>query len=76
LFTYHSAKLIVPIVFVALLIIFKAKRIIPIIIFSLFFILMLYASFLGGGKRIAERSIFVGALEAGAGGRLNLLIKV
>jgi 4-amino-4-deoxy-L-arabinose transferase-like glycosyltransferase len=75
LFTYHSAKLITPIVFIALLIVFRVKKLVPIALFSIAFLLMLYANFLGGGKRIAERSIFVGALEAGAGAKIALIQK-
>ena len=73
LFTYHSSKLIVPVVFVALLLIFCIKRLIPTILFSSFLILMLYANSLGGGKSIAERSITAGALEEGAKVKIELI---
>lgn len=75
LFTYHSAKLIAPVIFIALLFIFKVRRFVPIFLFFSFLALMLYANSLGGSKRIAERSIFVGALEEGAKAKIELINK-
>jgi len=73
LFTYHSAKLIAPVVFVGLLLIFRFKKLVAIAIFAGFFALMLYTNSLGGGKRIAERSITAGALEEGAKVKIELI---
>lgn len=70
LFTYHSAKLIIPIVIFILVVIFakklRRKFIVPLLIFLSFFGLLLYSQTLGGAQRISERSITQGALEAGA----------
>ena len=73
LFTYHSAKLIIPVVFLALVLINRKKKILPIFIFSFLFLLMLYTFGLGGGTRVAERSIFNGALEEGARAKIELI---
>lgn len=74
LFTYHSAKLIVPMVIVGLVIIYweklkslgLRKTLMPMVVFGLFISGMIYTFLVGGGSRIAERSITQGALEDGA----------
>lgn len=81
LFTYHSGKFLTPLVVFALLIIFwkkikllEFKKIIPsAIIFGIFFAALLYTFTTGGGSRIAERSIFQGALEQGAEEKIKLI---
>jgi 4-amino-4-deoxy-L-arabinose transferase-like glycosyltransferase len=81
LFTYHSAKLITPIVLISLFFIFRKKLlkikfsnlIIPISVVLLFFGGFLYTFKLGGGSRIAERSILQGALEEGAETKIRLI---
>lgn len=81
LFTYHSAKLITPLVILGLIIIFWKKIkslgiknvILPGIIFSIFAILTAYTFFIGGGSRISERSITQGALEEGAKRKIELI---
>jgi 4-amino-4-deoxy-L-arabinose transferase-like glycosyltransferase len=73
MFTYHSAKLITPMVAVGLLIIFRKallkiklkKLILPAVIFLIFFGALLYTFEIGGGSRITERSITQGALDEG-----------
>ncbi len=83
LFSYHSAKFITPIVFVGLIIIFFKdfkkidikKLILPLIIFSVSFFVLLYTFKLGGGERIAERSIMQGALDEGAKIKIELIEK-
>lgn len=73
LFTYHSAKVITPIVVVVLIFVFRKqlhkinlrKLLIPAAIFLIFFIGLLYTFKIGGGARISERSITQGALEEG-----------
>lgn len=75
LFTYHSAKLIAPIIFVALLLIFRVKKLVSIILFSSFFVLMLYSFQIGGGARVSERAISQGALEEGAKVKIELIRK-
>jgi 4-amino-4-deoxy-L-arabinose transferase-like glycosyltransferase len=81
LFTYHSAKLITPIVVVGLIIVFWKKisvvgikkTILSGIIFFVFAILTAYTFFIGGGSRISERSITQGALEEGAKQKIELI---
>ncbi len=75
LFSYHSSKLITPIVFLGLLFLTKRKKLFPMIVFSAFFLLMLYTFKLGGGTRVLERSIFRGALEEGAKVKIELIQK-
>lgn len=81
LFTYHSAKLITP-VMVLLLISFFWKEIKsmdfkktfgPFLIFIFFLILTLYTITEGSSARIAERSITRGALEDGAKTKIVLI---
>lgn len=73
LFTYHSAKLITPIILVALVLMTKKFKLFPSLIFSFFFALTLYSLTLGGGVRIAERTITQGALEEGARVKIELI---
>lgn len=75
LFTYHSAKLVTPIVFITLILITKKFKLIPSLIFSFLFALTIYLLTLGGGTRIAERSITQGALEDGARKKIELIQK-
>jgi 4-amino-4-deoxy-L-arabinose transferase-like glycosyltransferase len=75
LFSYHSAKLITPIIFVVLFLIFKVKKLVPIILFSGAFLLMLYSFNLGAGARVTERSVTQGALEEGAKIKIELIKK-
>lgn len=75
LFTYHSAKLVTPIIFMVLFLIFKIKKLAPLILFLSAFFLMLYSFNLGGGVRIGERSITQGALEEGARVKIELIQK-
>ncbi len=75
LFTYHSAKLITPIIFIALILITKKIKPVPSLIFIFFFVLTIYSLTLGGGARIAERSITQGALEDGAKIKIDLIQK-
>jgi 4-amino-4-deoxy-L-arabinose transferase-like glycosyltransferase len=73
LFTYHSAKLITPLLLIGLVLIFRKqlfaigfkKLFIPAILFLLFLSGLVYSFVIGGGSRIAERSITQGALEQG-----------
>jgi 4-amino-4-deoxy-L-arabinose transferase-like glycosyltransferase len=81
LFTYHSAKLITPLVILGLAIIFYRqikklgfKKLVPgALIFLIFFLGMLNTFRLGGGSRISERSIASGALEEGARIKIGLI---
>lgn len=75
LFTYHSAKLITPIVFPALILITKKVKLYSVFLFSLFLIAMFYSFQIGGGARVAERSIFQGALEEGVKAKFELIRK-
>lgn len=73
MFTYHSAKMLIPIIFAGLVIVFRTrireinskKIIFPFVLFSVFMIGMLYTFSIGGGARVSERSITQGALEQG-----------
>lgn len=77
LFTYHSAKLITPLIIVMMLIFFKdklTKKIVkPLIIFAIFLALTAYTITQGAGARIKERSITQGALEDGARVKIVLI---
>ncbi|MDO8340400.1 MAG: glycosyltransferase family 39 protein, partial [Candidatus Woesebacteria bacterium] len=77
MFTYHSAKLITPLILVLLLVFFKnnlSKKIFkPLLVFGLFVILTIYTFNLGAGARIAERSITNSALEDGAKAKIVLI---
>lgn len=81
LFTYHSAKLITPLVVLGLVFIFwnrlkkiGIKKMAPsILIFVIFFSGLVYTSFTGGSDRIAERSITQGALEQGFQERMKAI---
>lgn len=78
LFSYHSAKLITPLVFVAFIIYSKEKlkNFYPALLsFALFLGLTFYTFTIGAGARISERSITSGALEAGAKIRIELIQK-
>lgn len=80
LFTYHSAKLITPIIALLLLILFfkkinkKQKEFkIGTGIFLLFLAGMIYTLGLGGGSRAKEISVYNGALEEAAKTRIELI---
>ena len=77
MFTYHSAKLITPLIIILLLVFFKnnlSKKILkPLLVFGLFVILTIYTFNLGAGARVAERSITSGALEDGAKAKIVLI---
>lgn len=74
MFSYHSAKFITPIIYLGLVVVFMKnlkeigfkKLILPIGIFTFFFLLLLYTFKLGGGTRVAERSVMQGSLDEGA----------
>jgi 4-amino-4-deoxy-L-arabinose transferase-like glycosyltransferase len=80
LFTYHSAKLITPLVLILLIYLFRTsflllKRKTLIIasgIFLFFLLLCGYTFLIGGGARVSDVSIFKGSLEAAAEKRMNL----
>ncbi len=73
LFTYHSAKLITPLILAGLILMFRKQLInigfgklaVPVIIFMIFFSALLVTFRIGGGSRITERSIAQGALLEG-----------
>jgi 4-amino-4-deoxy-L-arabinose transferase-like glycosyltransferase len=80
-FAYHSAKLIAPMIIVALIAIsfrklrnikFK-KLILPGLIMGIFTVGLVYTFLIGGGSRVAERSITSGAIEAGAVEKIKLI---
>ena len=81
LFTYHSAKLITPLVIFGLIIIFRRdllkvgfkKLILPAVILLVFISGLVYTLGIGGGARIAERSITQGALEQGFDERMKAI---
>jgi 4-amino-4-deoxy-L-arabinose transferase-like glycosyltransferase len=83
LFTYHSAKLITPMVLLVLLFVFRKQLqkinfkalLIPSIIFLVFFAGLIYTFKIGGGVRIEERSITQGALEEGFQERMAAIAK-
>lgn len=83
LFTYHSAKVIAPLVIVGLIITMwkdlKASEtkqyFFPIGILVLFTGLFVYSQIIGGVGRINERIIFQGALEAGAAAKIESIQK-
>ena len=74
LFSYHSAKFITPLIVLGLIVFFFKdlrkinirKLFLPLTIFFISFFVLLYTFALGGGARIAERSIMQGSLEEGA----------
>lgn len=71
LFSYHSAKLVTPLMVALLMIIFRnrikkiqRRKILPaVFIFGFFLTLTAYTFSLGAGGRVVERSIFQGALQ-------------
>lgn len=77
MFTYHSAKLITPLIIILLFAFFRnkfKKNIIkPLLIFGLFIILTFYTITQGSSARISERSITNGALEEGAKIKISLI---
>lgn len=77
MFTYHSAKLITPLIIVMLFIFFRekfSKKLInPLLVFGLFLMLTVFTVTQGSAARIAERSITQGALEDGAKTKIELI---
>lgn len=73
LFSYHSSKIISPLIFIALIILFKKKIILPVLIYTVFFIALIWTLINGAGARISERSITRGALEEGAKAKIALI---
>lgn len=82
LFTYHSAKVITPVIAAGLIIIFRKelakiefKRILPgLVVFLIFFSGFIYTFAIGGGGRAVERSIVQGALEEGAAEKIKIIL--
>jgi 4-amino-4-deoxy-L-arabinose transferase-like glycosyltransferase len=81
LFSYHSARLVTPLIVLAL-VFFNFKKLketncrsmiianwVPIAIFSFFLGLSFYSLLIGGGRRAQDISIFSGALEEASGER-------
>lgn len=83
LFTYHSAKVITPVILFGLILIFRREireikfgKILPgAVVFLLFFIGFIYTFMIGGGIRAMERSIVQGALEEGAKEKISIILK-
>lgn len=77
LFTYHSSKLITPIIVMLVIVFFgrlNLKKILtPLFVFILFVLIAIFTITQGGGARIAERSITQGALEDGAKTKIKLI---
>lgn len=73
LFSYHSAKIITPLIFIALIFITKKIKIVASLIFAVFLALGIYSMTLGGATRVKERSITEGALEEGARIKISLI---
>ncbi len=77
LFTYHSAKLVTPLIFVFLIILYwkKVKRHIklPVGIFGIFFVVTIYTFSLGAGSRVEEIGVMSGALVDAAKVRIELI---
>lgn len=78
LFTYHSAKLVTPALFIGLIVLFRKnlaaiglKKILPALSVALFFLsLTAYTFFLGAGTRVSDITIFKGSLERAARERI------
>lgn len=62
LFTYHSAKLITPIILIALVLLYKKISPRFFLIFSIFLGLTIYSFYLGAGRRAADINIYNGSL--------------
>lgn len=79
LLTYHSAKLVSPVVFLGLAIIFRrrlkeigVRKLLPALTIAVFFFGMMAYSFLGGaGARAADINIFKGSLDIAARERIT-----
>lgn len=80
LFTYHSGKLLTPIIVIGLKVLYRKdlktiglrNTVFAGAIFAIFFLAIIYTFKIGGGSRISERSIFQGALIEGAEKRIVL----
>jgi len=78
LFTYHSAKLVTPLIFFGLIFLTREKlrvlsrnvRIAGLSLFVLFVCLMSYSFQIGAGTRAADVSVLSGAMEAASAPRL------
>ena len=79
MFTYHAAKLVTPIVFASLVLVFlkdikrltKKEILLPIIIFLFFLAIFVYTLFLGSSTRALDVNIFKSSLGASSQERLN-----
>ena len=79
MFTYHAAKLVTPIVFASLVLVFlkdikrltKKEILLPVIIFLFFLVIFVYTLFLGSSTRALDVNIFKGSLGASSQERLN-----
>ena len=66
MFTYHSAKFIAPLIFVALIIVFRKKVVKPIFVFCFFLGLTVFTFSQGAGARVKDINIFSGSVEEGS----------
>ncbi len=80
LFSYHSARFIIPLVVLSLWLFWgrgisvaRKSKVIAIGLFTTFFVLNLYTNALGAGARVADISVFSGGSEAAAWDRLSLI---
>lgn len=81
LFTYHSARLVTPIVVVSLTFLFRRElvkvdvrqKLLVTGVFVVFVALSLYTLVSGGGARVAERSIYEGSLIQASGERFEAI---
>lgn len=81
LFTYHSAKIIVPLVLTGLILIYRRelkkigfrKLAFAFAVFLIFSVGIIYTILKGGGARLAERSVMLGALEEGAKAKIEAI---
>lgn len=75
LFSYHSAKLVTPLIIIFLIIFFKKLNKVFLITFATFFALTLYTFFIGAGRRAADINIFRGSLLEAAEKRIAWINK-
>jgi hypothetical protein len=82
LFSYHSAKLVTPIMVMALVLLFrkellklkKTELLIPLGIMGIFLGLMSYSFLQGAGERVKDISLFKGAMEAAGVERVTAVL--
>lgn len=80
-FTYHSPKVVTPLLLIVLIVLYFKKLVkvekkilfTSILVLAVFVILSLYTFTIGAGRRAADVGIFNGALEAQAQMRLNAI---